>query len=189
MFVKLVIKTVYRSDWQLKSSCATLGSGLLSRLARAVWQAYQYENNSSIAWNSTFRGEPCFPHGMKSIFVSGDAVIGKNCVIFQQVTIGSNTLKGSSRFGAPIIGDNVYIGAGAKIIGKVSIGDNCRIGANAVVSKDVPSNSIVIGAEQRVITRESPPDNRFFSHRGRWKYFDDGQWCEDELSRISDDGR
>ena len=52
------------------------------------------------------------------------AKIGKNCTIFHQVTIGSNTLEGSKHYGAPTIGDNCFIGAGAKIIGKVKVGDN-----------------------------------------------------------------
>ena len=81
------------------------------------------------------------------MFISGDAQIGKACVIFQQVTIGSNRTPGSKHWGAPIIGDNCYIGAGAKIIGNVKIGDNCRIGANAVVTKDVPSNSTIVLGE------------------------------------------
>lgn len=86
-----------------------------------------------------------FPHNLHGIFISGEAVIGKNVVIFQNVTIGSNTLIDSKGFGAPIIGDNCYIGAGAAIIGKVIVGDNVRIGANMIVYTDVPSNSLVIG--------------------------------------------
>ena len=64
-----------------------------------------------------------FPHGLNGIFISNGAIIGKNCVIFHQVTIGSNTLEDSKNFGAPVIGDNCYIGCGAKIIGKVKIGN------------------------------------------------------------------
>lgn len=79
--------------------------------------------------------------------------IGANCVIFQQVTIGSNTLSDTKSAGAPVIGDNCYIGAGAKIIGNVTIGNNCRIGANAVVTKDVPDNSTVISGEMRIIKK------------------------------------
>ncbi|BAN22740.1 serine acetyltransferase [Caballeronia insecticola] len=114
---------------------------------------------------------------MKSVFVSGDAKVGRNCVIFQQVTIGSITLPDSAGAGAPTIGDNVYIGAGAKIVGNVVVGDNVRIGANAVVYKDVPSNSVVVGGEQKIIVKEATLDNRFFSsHGGRWVYFDNGEW-------------
>ena len=87
---------------------------------------------SYIGPTAKFESEPCFPHGIIGVFISGGSTIGKNCVIFQQVTIGSNALKGSPGYGAPVIGDNCYIGAGAKIIGNVKIGNNCRIGANAV---------------------------------------------------------
>jgi len=104
--------------------------------------------------------------------------MGRNCVIFQQVTIGSNTLIDSSGLGAPMIGDNCYIGAGAKIIGKVTLGRNVRVGANAVVVRDVPDNSVVTAGEQRVITRDVPLNNRFYQKlKGQWRCFDDGKWC------------
>lgn len=101
------------------------------------------------------------PHGLFGIFISQNAVIGKNCCIFHQVTIGSNTLSDSKGQGAPRIGDNVFIGAGAKIIGKCVIGNNVRIGANAVVTKDVPNNSTIVGVEGRIITHEKQLDNSF----------------------------
>lgn len=53
-----------------------------------------------------------------------------------------------------MIGDNVFVGAGAKIIGPITIGDNCRIGANACVYKDVPANCVVVGNPMRIIQRE-----------------------------------
>lgn len=118
---------------------------------------------------------------MKSIFISGEAKIGANCVIFQQVTIGSITIVGSRNSGAPQIGDNVYIGAGAKIIGGIKVGNNVRIGANAVVHTDVPDNTTVVVGEQRFITRETPLDNRFFSNRrGIRKFFHDGKWIVEQ---------
>lgn len=120
---------------------------------------------------------PAFPHGLAGVFISGSASIGRNCVIFQQVTIGSNTLIDAKDAGAPIIGDNCYIGAGAKIIGAVHIGDNCRIGANAVVYKDVPSNSTVVSGGMRIIPHEVAKDNRFYSKGiDGWGYWEDGSW-------------
>lgn len=79
------------------------------------------------------------------IVISGDAVIGRNCTIFHEVTIGINEIKSAE---APIIGDNVFIGAGAKIIGKVQVGSNSRIGANAVITKDVPEGATVVGVNK-----------------------------------------
>lgn len=107
------------------------------------------------------------PHGVSGIFISQSAVIGNNVVIFQQVTIGANTIKESKSYGAPIIGNDVYIGAGAKIIGNVTIEDNARIGANAVVVKSVPYNAVVVCSEPRVIVREEKLNNTFIPYLER----------------------
>lgn len=78
-------------------------------------------------------------HHFGGIIFHPSVEIGENCTIYQGVTIGD---KGGSGRGARI-GNNVLIGAGAKIISDIVIGDNCTVGANAVVSKDVPANTIV----------------------------------------------
>lgn len=75
------------------------------------------------------------------IFVGDDVVIGQNCLLSHDVTIG---LAGSgNRRGAPVIGNNVYIAPGAKIVGRIKIGDNAQIGTNAFVNRDVPENALV----------------------------------------------
>lgn len=94
------------------------------------------------------------PHGFWGIFISRQAIIGTGCTIFQQVTIGYNNIKDSKTYGAPVIGQNCVIGAGAKIIGGVRIGNNVRIGANAVVVEDVPDNSTVVLNKPRIIVRK-----------------------------------
>jgi len=76
------------------------------------------------------------------IVISGYAKFGDNCRLRNGVVIG---LKNMEEPGAPVIGDNVDIGAGAKVLGKVRIGNNVLIGANAVVITDVPDNSIAVG--------------------------------------------
>jgi len=81
-------------------------------------------------------------HGFHGIFISGNAIIGDNCVILHHVTIGSNSNSSSEKRGAPIIGGNVFIGVGAKIIGRVVVGDNCKIGANSLIVKNMPSNCV-----------------------------------------------
>lgn len=101
------------------------------------------------------------PHSFAGIFIAQNAVIGEGCTIFHQVTIGSNTLRDSKGMGAPVIGNNVYIGAGAKIIGKVTVGNNVRIGANAVITTDIPDNATVVLESPRIIMHESPRDNTF----------------------------
>lgn len=86
------------------------------------------------------------------IVVSGKVIIGKNCNISQGVTLGvTNT---GNKKGVPIIGDNVYIAPGAKIIGNVTIGKNVAIGANSVVTNDVPDNAVVVGVPARVVSFE-----------------------------------
>ncbi len=75
------------------------------------------------------------------VVINHRAVIGKNCTLRHNVTIGA-------RYGdkdVPVIGDNVSIGTGAVVIGEITIGNNVAIGANAVVLHDVPDNHIAVG--------------------------------------------
>ncbi len=96
------------------------------------------------------------PHG--HVVIDGVVKIGRNCAINPWVTIGLNN---SRRFGfslqGPTIGDDVYIGTGAKVLGPITVGDGARIGANAVVLHDVPAGATVVGAPARVV-QESQPD-------------------------------
>ena len=86
-----------------------------------------------------FKTPPILLHGPNGI------IIGKNCTIAQQVTI--------SHGGGCTIGDNVLIGAGAKILGHVRIGNNVKIGANCVVVEDLPDNSTCVLSKPRIILR------------------------------------
>ncbi|MBQ1977727.1 MAG: serine O-acetyltransferase, partial [Ruminococcus sp.] len=70
-----------------------------------------------------------------------------------QVVIGSNNDKDSKGYGAPVIGNNVLIGAGAKIIGNVKIGNNVKIGANCCVATDIPDNATVVMEKPRIIIK------------------------------------
>lgn len=90
-----------------------------NRLKSFIYYSCLSGYGSWIGIESKIEDVPVFPHGMYGIFVSDGAEIGKNAVIFQQVTIGSNTLADSRKQGSPVIGDNVYIGSGAKIIGNI----------------------------------------------------------------------
>ena len=76
------------------------------------------------------------------ITVSSIAVIGRDCNLSQNITIGVSGA-GQKR-GAPTIGDNVYIAPGARLFGKINIGNNVKIGANAVIHKDLPDNAIAV---------------------------------------------
>ncbi len=109
------------------------------------------------------------PHGLFGIYISFGAKVGKDCVIFNNVTIGSNTLDDSKGYGAPTIGDNVYIGVGAKIIGNVKIGNNVRIGANCVVVEDVEDNSTIVLQHPRIIKKKRKRNNNYYSWNERTK--------------------
>lgn len=78
-------------------------------------------------------------HHFGGIILHPATVMGDNCTLYHHVTIGDRGGYG----GAAVIGNNVLIGAGAKIIGEISIGDNCKIGANVVIDHDIPANTIV----------------------------------------------
>lgn len=93
------------------------------------------------------------------IVISGDSVFGDDVVIRNGVTVG---LKRTGERGAPLIGNRVDIGAGAKILGNIRIGDDVVIGANAVVLQDVPPYSLAVGVPAQIRPRRKP-----FSAGGR----------------------
>lgn len=86
-------------------------------------------------------------HGIGTV-LNTNISIGDNCTVLHNVTIGAG------KSGVPRIGNNVYIGAGAIIIGGVSIGDNVKIGAGAIVVKNIPSNTTVVSEKPRIILHE-----------------------------------
>lgn len=96
-------------------------------------------------YTSNIGGGLLLQHAFSTIITANK--IGNNCKIMQQVTIGFN---GDMK---PILGDNVIVCSGAKIIGGVTIGNNVIVGANAVVVHDVPDNSIVGGVPAKIIRR------------------------------------
>lgn len=87
------------------------------------------------------------------VVIHKDAVIGDDCVIAQNVTIGRNP--GDQR--VPVLGDRVYVGAGAVIVGEITVGDDAVVGANSVVLHDVPARAVVAGAPARVIRIQEGP--------------------------------
>jgi len=94
---------------------------------------------ADIPINARLGGGLLVPHP-NGIVIHPEAEIGPNCLVFQQVTIGTGP-----RPGVPRIGGHVDIGAGAKILGGIRIGDHARIGANAVVVQDVPDHATAMG--------------------------------------------
>ena len=86
------------------------------------------------------------------IVISGDAVFGDNCRIRTGAVVGLSRVEEP---GSPVIGNNVDIGAGAKILGPITVGDNVIIGANAVVIRDVPANSVAVGVPAEIRPRRN----------------------------------
>jgi serine O-acetyltransferase len=103
--------------------------------------------NSVIPYTCIIGAGSRFAYGGIGVVVHGKAVLGENVIIGQGVTIGRQL----DPEGVPVIGSNVYISAGARILGGITIGDNVIVGANSVVIRDVPSNCIVAGVPARVI--------------------------------------
>jgi serine O-acetyltransferase len=124
-------------------------------IARRIFRHYVYKYGISIPYITKIGSGLVIGH-FSGIFVSEKSVIGKNCTIAQGVTVGKAN-RGKNK-GYPTIGDNVYIGAGAKIIGKVKVGDNVAIGANCVVTKDVPDNAVVAGVPGKIISYNGSED-------------------------------
>jgi len=111
-------------------------------LRHRLWSVVTGADIPLNTWN--IAGGLELPHA-NGVVIHPEAKVGPNCRIFQQVTLGTG-----SRPGVPVLGANVHVGAGAKILGGVQIGDNAVIGANAVVIADVPSGAIAVGVPAKV---------------------------------------
>lgn len=116
-------------------------------LPKLLWRLQYLLFNSSVPGSCTLMKGVTFAYGGIGVVIHARAVVGENCMIGQGVTIGGK----SGWYEVPVIGNNVEISAGARIIGPVRIGSNVIIGANAVVVKDVPDNCIVAGVPARII--------------------------------------
>jgi len=100
-------------------------------------------------------------HGM-GVVIGETAVVGDDVLLYQGVTLGGTGKEKGKRH--PNIGNNVVIGAGAKILGNITVGDNTYIGANAVVLKDVPPNSTVVGVPGRITKQDGKKFDAFLDH-------------------------
>jgi serine O-acetyltransferase len=113
---------------------------LLSRYWALQHRFWSVITGADIPLNCDIGGGLLLTHP-NGVVICPEAVIGPNCLIFQQVTVGL----GGSKPGAPVLGGHVDIGAGARILGGVKIGDHALIGANAVVLQDVPRHATAVG--------------------------------------------
>ena len=87
------------------------------------------------------------------VVIGETTVVGEDVTIYQGVTLGGTSLRPGKRH--PTVGDRVVVGAGAKVLGAITVGDDARIGANAVVVRDVPAGTVVVGVPGQIVARTS----------------------------------
>jgi serine O-acetyltransferase len=100
----------------------------------------------------TVIGPGLFINRFGGIYIHGDAIVGSNINVTHGVLLGQ-TNRGA-RAGAPIVGDRSFLGAGAKILGRVTLGNDSAVGANAVVTKDVADKEVVGGIPAKLLSQE-----------------------------------
>ena len=103
-------------------------------------------------------------HGM-GVVIGETAEVGNNVTLYHGVTLGGVSTEKGKRH--PTVEDNVVIGTGAKVLGAITIGESSRIGANAVVVKNVPPNSVVVGVPGQVVVRSKPQTDEVDLHHDR----------------------
>ncbi|MBD5459333.1 MAG: serine acetyltransferase [Lachnospiraceae bacterium] len=133
--------------WRLYRRQQRAKNGLVRDILTFRMSRCAHRHGGYVGPDAVFKGIPSLPHGLHGIFVSRFAVIGENCWIYQNVTVGEVDRK------APVIGDNCLIGAGAVLIGGITIGNNVKIGAGAVVNTDIPDNCTVVSQPVRILER------------------------------------
>ena len=168
MFLRETIRTYRERDPAARSSLevllcyAGLHAVMWHRLSHWLWERRLYllgRFSSHIArWLTGIEIHPAarigrrlvIDHGM-GVVIGETAEVGDDCYFYHQVTLGVARTMGGKRH--PTVGNNVIIGAGAKVLGPITVGDNARVGANAVVVDHVPSDTTVVGVPARQVDR------------------------------------
>lgn len=120
----------------------------LKFLARWVSQHAKWTTGVEIHPAATIGRRLVIDHGT-GVVIGATAQIGDDCLIYQGVTLGGTGISTGKRH--PTLGDGVMVGSGAKILGPITVGDHARVAANAVVLRDVPENSTVVGVPGHVV--------------------------------------
>jgi serine O-acetyltransferase len=122
----------------------------LKILAAIIYRLNAFTTHATIGRNADIAPGFVIVHSL-GVVINTNVRAGRNFVVYHNVTVGA------VRNRSPILGDNVYIGAGAIVIGGVRIGSDVRIGANAVVTKDVPDGATVVGIPARIVRMYGSP--------------------------------
>jgi serine O-acetyltransferase len=139
---------IYGIGYRLYSLKVPILPKVIQYFIRVVFGSY-------IGMGAKFGKDVWMLSGGIGVVINSKAVIGNNVIIHQNVSIGDN----GKSLDAPVIGDNTKISAGVVIIGGVKVGKNCVIGANAVVTTDIPPNSVAVGIPAKVIKRDIDIDD------------------------------
>lgn len=126
------------------------------RLLRTAWWYWRFKRLSYKLGYTIYKnnfGPGFYPAHYGTIVVNASSRIGAHCMIHACTNIGGG------RGGVPMIGDDVFIGPGAKIFGGITIGDNVSIGANAVVNKSFPSNVVIAGVPAKIVKYKDKTDD------------------------------
>jgi serine O-acetyltransferase len=147
--IRRIIRTKYRLDKYRKSNKLLYGINYL------IYAHYQMKFGVQIPARTKI-GENFMIGHVGGIVVNSGVLIGNRVKIMQGVLLGEDYR--GHRKGTPVIGDNVFIGANAVIVGKITIGDDVLIAPNSYVNFDVPPHSIVIGNPGKIISRDNATD-------------------------------
>ncbi len=160
-----------RSRFEVLTTYPGVHAILFHRLAHKLWHGgWRYLarllaffsrmlTNIDIHPGATIGRRFFIDHGI-GVVVGETAIIGDDVTLYHGVTLGGTSWNKGRRH--PTLGNNVLVGAGAKVLGAITLGDNTRVGANSVVVKDVPANSTVIGIPGRIVrTRDKSPQNPY----------------------------
>ncbi len=120
-------------------------------IARLISQISRFLTGIEIHPGATIGKRLFMDHGM-GIVIGETAIVGDDCTIYHQVTLGGTGKEAIKRH--PTLGNNVIVGAGSKVLGNITLGNNVKVGANSVVLKDVPDNTTVVGIPAREIKKD-----------------------------------
>ena len=126
-------------------------------IARLISQIGRFLTGIEIHPGATIGHSIMIDHGM-GVVIGETAEVGNRVVIFHGVTLGGTGNHTGKRH--PTVGDDVFIGAGTKVLGPINIGNNVKIGANSVVLKDIPDGSTVVGIPAKVVRTRTVEDSK-----------------------------